>query len=85
MGNTSTTEGIDDEGPLEQGGIDNTTAIQRMDKEIRQKLHAKGVKYNMKVLVRGERETGKSCLVSRLQGEPFQAQVESGSKAIVKG
>ncbi len=74
MGNTATTES-GDQGLLEQGGID-TPAIQRMDKKIRQKLHAKGVKYNMKVLVRGERKTGKNCLVRRLKGDPFEAQVE---------
>ncbi len=74
MGNTASTESVGDQGPLAHGGID-APAIQRMDKEIRQKLHAKGVKYNLKVLVRGERKTGKSCLVSRLQGNPFEAQV----------
>eukprot|EP01120_Amphizonella_sp_Union-15-10_P007191 TRINITY_DN2401_c0_g1_i2.p1 TRINITY_DN2401_c0_g1~~TRINITY_DN2401_c0_g1_i2.p1 ORF type:complete len:749 (-),score=191.47 TRINITY_DN2401_c0_g1_i2:14-2224(-) len=44
--------------------------IQKMDIEMRHKL-SKGVQYNMRVLIRGERNTGKTCLFHRLQGHNF--------------
>lgn len=48
--------------------------IVRMDQTIRSRLH-QGVKYNMKVLLCGERGTGKTMLWQRLQGQPFAAKV----------
>ncbi len=50
-----------------------THAITRMDASLRQKLQ-RGVQMNMKVLLRGERGSGKSALLRRLQGHPFSQE-----------
>ena len=52
--------------------------ISRMDQTIRSRLH-QGVKYNMKVLLCGERGTGKTMLWRRLQGQPFSYEVRATS------
>lgn len=49
---------------------DRQRAIRRMDQTIAAKL-GKGVSYNMKVVLKGERGSGKSSLLQRLQGLPF--------------
>jgi hypothetical protein len=49
-------------------------AIQRMDASLRRKLRG-GVNYNMKVVIRGERHSGKTSLLQRLQGHSFDPTV----------
>ncbi|KAG2382395.1 hypothetical protein C9374_005597 [Naegleria lovaniensis] len=44
--------------------------IQKVDLELRRKMQ-KGTRYNMKVILKGERNCGKSMLFKRLQGQPF--------------
>lgn len=53
---------------------DKLRAIRQMDSTIRQRLRG-GVSYNMKVVLRGERGSGKSALLARLQGLPFKPEV----------
>ena len=58
------------------GGTDDARlrSIQRMDASLRRKLRG-GVTYNMKIVLRGERGSGKSALLRRLQGQGFVSEV----------
>lgn len=47
--------------------------IQRMDKAIRKRVRG-GITYNMKIIIRGERGTGKTSLFHRLKGEPIPSE-----------
>eukprot|EP00667_Euglena_gracilis_P003348 EG_transcript_3358 len=49
-----------------------TRDIEVMDERMKAKLQ-RGVNYNMKVIVRGATKTGKSQLLRRLQGRPFDS------------
>ncbi|XP_055343571.1 rab-like protein 6 [Paramacrobiotus metropolitanus] len=47
--------------------------MRSMEPQLQRKF-ARGVQYNMKILVRGERNVGKSCLLARLQGGDFREE-----------
>jgi GTPase SAR1 family protein len=54
------------------GGRTATPAgIQSMDEAL-QKRFAKGIQFNMKIVLKGDRNTGKTCLFNRMGGKPFQ-------------
>jgi len=50
--------------------------VQSMSSNLQRKF-AKGCNYNMKVVIRGDRNTGKSALLARLQGRPFVEEYQA--------
>ncbi|CAI8022879.1 Rab-like protein 6 [Geodia barretti] len=53
------------------GGTATPAGIQSMDEAL-QKRFAKGIQFNMKIVLKGDRNTGKTCLFNRMGGKPFQ-------------
>ncbi|XP_014477554.1 PREDICTED: rab-like protein 6 isoform X2 [Dinoponera quadriceps] len=52
------------------GNVSPRPAHQSMPTNLQRKF-AKGVQYNMKIIVKGDRNVGKTCLFHRLQGQKF--------------
>lgn len=61
--------------PEDETNEDKLREIARMDQAVRSKVRG-GVQYNMKVIVRGERGSGKSTLWRRFQGMQFSEKVQ---------
>lgn len=66
-----TTNKAESAGPQVNGG-----SVTSMSSNLQRKF-AKGCNYNMKLVIRGDRNTGKSALLARLQGQPFMEEYQA--------
>jgi len=55
---------------IEAGVSPTSPGLQTMSQNL-QKKFSKGIQYNMKIIIKGDRNTGKTCLFHRLQGQKF--------------
>lgn len=63
-------------GPAPAGGAPTPTNIGKSMKSSSAQKFSRGVDCNMKIVLRGDRNTGKSCLLRLLQGEKYTSNYE---------
>ncbi|XP_068694737.1 rab-like protein 6 isoform X1 [Montipora foliosa] len=60
-------------GGNENSKLSTPMGVRAMGQALQRKF-ARGIQYNLKIVIKGDRNTGKSCLFQRLQGKPFSEQ-----------